>query len=89
MGGENGYIAPAPTIPRSVYGGNDITRYNRCTGADRSIARRPSASRGYFRRAWTLAGGHLPDRGPTTLYFSNQMMFRSLNGGILDADQPD
>ncbi|HVB38751.1 MAG TPA: hypothetical protein VND92_09450 [Vicinamibacterales bacterium] len=79
VGGENGYIVPDPTNPEILYGGDSITRYNQVTGADRSISPTIGLA-GSFRQTWTLPVAVSPI-APHALYFSHQMLFRTVNGG--------
>jgi photosystem II stability/assembly factor-like uncharacterized protein len=81
-GGESGYIATDPLDPNILYGGSfgaDVVRYNLATGEGQNIA--PSLTHpGSYRRTWTLPLVISP-RDPHELYFSNQILFRTKDGG--------
>ena len=81
-GGESGYIATDPLDPNILYGGSfgsDVVRYNLATGEGQDIA--PSLTHpGSYRRTWTLPLVISP-RDPHELYFSNQILFRTKDGG--------
>ncbi len=81
-GGESGYIATDPLDPNILYGGSfgaDVAKYNLTTGEGQDIA--PSlAHPGSYRRTWTLPLVISP-RDPHELYYSNQILFRTKDGG--------
>jgi len=81
-GGESGYIAADPLDPNILYGGSfgsAVAKYNLATGEGQDIA--PSlAHPGSYRRTWTLPVVISP-RDPHELYFSNQILFRTRDGG--------
>jgi photosystem II stability/assembly factor-like uncharacterized protein len=81
-GGESMYIAPDPLDPNILYGGSfgaAVGRYNLTTGETRDIS--PAlAHPGQYRRTWTLPTVFSP-RDPHELYFSTQILFRTVNGG--------
>jgi len=81
-GGESGYIATDPLDPNILYGGSfgaEVAKYNLATGQGEDIA--PSlAHLGNYRRTWTLPLVISP-RDPHELYFSNQILFRTKDGG--------
>jgi photosystem II stability/assembly factor-like uncharacterized protein len=81
-GGESGYIAADPLDPNILYGGSfgaDVAKYNLTTGEGQDIA--PSlAHPGSYRRTWTLPLVISP-RDPHELYYSNQILFRTKDGG--------
>jgi photosystem II stability/assembly factor-like uncharacterized protein len=81
-GGESGYIATNPLDPDILYGGSfgsSVARYDLTTGQGQDIA--PSlAHLSSYRRTWTLPVVISP-RAPHELYFSNQILFRTRDGG--------
>jgi photosystem II stability/assembly factor-like uncharacterized protein len=81
-GGESGYIATDPLDPNILYGGSfgsDVAKYNLATGEGQDIA--PSLTHpGSYRRTWTLPLVISP-RDPHELYYSNQILFRTKDGG--------
>lgn len=77
-GGESGMIAPDPDDPSIIYGGA-VDRLDLRTEQTRSVD--PTlAVPDLYRRAWTLPLA-FSRRGPKALYFGNQMLFRTLDGG--------
>jgi len=77
-GGESGYVAPDPLHPGIVYGGG-VARWDTSTGQVRYVS--PTlAHPGDYRRAWTLPLV-FSLRDPHELYFGNQFLFRTTNGG--------
>ena len=78
-GGESGMIAPDPDHPNIVYGGRSTS--STCAPARRaaSILRSP------IRRSIIAEPGRChspsPSRGSRALYFANQRLFRTLDGG--------
>ena len=81
-GGESGYIATDPLDPNILYGGSfgsGVAKYNLSTGQGQDIA--PTLTHpGSYRRTWTLPLVISP-RDPHELYFSNQILFRTKDGG--------
>ena len=77
-GDEAGYTAPDPLHPEILYGDN-VTKCNVITGELRNVS--PELSRqGPFRRTWTLPLV-FSEADPHALYFSNQFLFKTLDGG--------
>ncbi len=77
-GGESDYIAPDPLDPEVVYGGR-VERFDRRTQQTRNID--PTlAYPGRYRRTWTLPLV-FSRRDPRVLYYSNQHLFRTDDGG--------
>jgi photosystem II stability/assembly factor-like uncharacterized protein len=77
-GGESDEIAPDPDDPEIVYGGR-VERLDLRSGATRSIdptLAYPDA----YRRTWTLPLT-FSRSGPKTLYFANQRLFATRDGG--------
>jgi photosystem II stability/assembly factor-like uncharacterized protein len=76
-GGESDNIAPDPDDPDVVFGGR-VERWDRRTDQVKSVD--PTlAWDGDYRRTWTLPLVFGPDR--KSLYFSNQRLFRTRDGG--------
>ncbi|HTW85817.1 MAG TPA: hypothetical protein VMD91_17230 [Candidatus Sulfotelmatobacter sp.] len=88
VGGENGSIAPDPTDANVVYGfGDEVDREDLRTGQLRDIS--PLVGRsGVWRQTWTEPAVLSPvDRA---LYVSNQVVFRTRDGGAhWDVISPD
>ena len=81
VGGESGYTAPDPLHPEIIFGGNRVEKCNLATGEVRAVS--PELSRqseGPFRRTWTLPLV-FSEADPHALYFSNQFLFKTLDGG--------
>jgi len=77
-GEEAGYTAPDPLHPEILFGDN-VTKCNVITGERRNVS--PELSRkGPFRRTWTLPLV-FSEADPHALYFSDQFLFRTLDGG--------
>jgi len=77
-GGESGMIAPDPDDPSIIYGGA-VDRLDLRTEQTRSVD--PTlALPDLYRRAWTLPLA-FSRRGPKALYFGNQKLFRTTDGG--------
>lgn len=78
-GGESGYTAPDPLHPEILYGGT-VTRWNNLTGASRNVSPEPPAQRNQFRHDWTQPLVFSP-ADPHALYFANQYVYKTTNGG--------
>ncbi len=77
-GGENGYIAPDPAHPDIVYGGG-VGRFDLRTLQEQDVD--PTlAYPGDYRGEWTLPLVLSP-RPSGALYFANQFLFRTTDGG--------
>ena len=77
-GDEAGYTAPDPLHPEILFGDN-VTKCNVITGELRNVS--PELSRkGPFRRTWTLPLV-FSEADPRALYFSDQFLFKTLDGG--------
>ncbi len=77
-GGESGTLAPDPLDPDVIYGGA-VERWDRRSGEVRDVS--PTlAFPGDYRRAWTLPLV-FSERDPHELYFANQFLFRTTDGG--------
>jgi photosystem II stability/assembly factor-like uncharacterized protein len=78
VGYENGYIAPDPLDPRTVYGAG-VTRFDGETLQNRDV----NPERAYpdsYRHTWTLPLV-FSRRNPKVLYYSNQRLFRTEDRG--------
>ena len=77
-GGESGYTAPDPLHPEILFGGT-VTRCNVVTGETTNV----SPERGMkepARHTWTVPLV-FSQADPRVLYFSNQFLFKTTNGG--------
>jgi photosystem II stability/assembly factor-like uncharacterized protein len=84
-GGESGYTAPDPLHPEILFGGT-VTRCNVITGETKQVSpetRTPGQGRNApseYRHAWTQPLV-FSQADPHTLYFANQYLYRTTNGG--------
>ena len=80
-GGESGMIAPDPDDPDSVYGsGGGVEKLDLRTEQSRPIDPTLAEPDNLYRRTWTLPLA-FSKRGPKMLYYSNQKLFRTADGG--------
>jgi len=78
VGGENGHIAADPERPDITFGGG-VSRFDWRTLQEQDVD--PTlAHPGDYRGEWTLPLTISP-RAPHALYFGNQFVFRTLDGG--------
>ncbi|MDE2181856.1 MAG: hypothetical protein KGJ78_02415 [Alphaproteobacteria bacterium] len=78
-GGESGMIAPDPDNPDIVYG-NKVDKLDLRTGQTRSVDPTLAYPASEYRGAWTLPLV-FSKRDTKTLYFANQRLFRTSDGG--------
>jgi len=77
-GGEAGYTAPDPLHPEILFG-DAVTRCNVVTGATKNVS--PEKGNGsVFRHAWTQPLV-FSQADPHALYFANQFLYKTTNGG--------
>ena len=77
-GGESGYTAPDPLHPEILFGGT-VSKCNVLTGVTTNVS--PERGQpGPFRHAWTQPLV-FSAADPQALYFANQFVYRTLNGG--------
>ncbi|MGH8297168.1 MAG: WD40/YVTN/BNR-like repeat-containing protein, partial [Steroidobacteraceae bacterium] len=84
-GGENGMIAPDPRNPNIIYGdGTDsstsVEKLNRKTQQTRDVNPTLAYPMAHYRSAWTLPLA-FSKRDQNTLYFANQRLFSTSDGG--------
>ena len=78
VGGENGYVAPDPAHPDIVFGGG-VSRFDWKTLQEQDVD--PTlAHPGDYRGEWTLPLA-ISASEPGAIYFGNQFLFRSTDGG--------
>ncbi len=78
-GGEAGYTAPDPLHPELLFGGT-VSRCNVLTGETKNVSPERGAAPGQFRHAWTQPlVFSLAD--PRALYYANQFLYKTTNGG--------
>jgi photosystem II stability/assembly factor-like uncharacterized protein len=78
-GGESGMIAPDPNDPDIVYG-NKVDKLDTRTGQVRDIDPTLAYPAAHYRSAWTLPLT-FSKRDSKVLYFANQRLFRTADGG--------
>ncbi|MGE4072766.1 MAG: WD40/YVTN/BNR-like repeat-containing protein [Lysobacterales bacterium] len=78
-GGESGMIAPDPSDPSIIYGGN-VDRLDLKTEQSRNIDPTLGQPAELYRRTWTLPLA-FNRANPKVLYWANQQLFRTDDGG--------
>jgi photosystem II stability/assembly factor-like uncharacterized protein len=78
-GGEAGYTAPDPLHPEILFGGT-VSRCNVLTGETRNVSPERGGTPGQFRHAWTQPLV-FSTADPHALYFANQFLYKTTNGG--------
>ena len=77
-GGESGYTAPDPLHPEILFGGT-VSRCNVLTGETKNVS--PESAPGEkFRHAWTQPLV-FSRADPHALYYANQFLYKTTNGG--------
>ncbi|MCX6550896.1 MAG: hypothetical protein NTY02_07805 [Acidobacteria bacterium] len=77
-GGESGYTAPDPLHPEILFGGT-VTRCNVVTRIGQNVSPERGQA-GPFRHAWTQPLV-FSSADPHALYFANQYLYKTTNGG--------
>lgn len=78
-GGEAGYTAPDPLHPELLFGGT-VQRCNVLTGETKNVSPERGAMPGQYRHAWTQPLV-FSQADPHTLYYANQFLYKTTNGG--------
>ncbi|HSE16259.1 MAG TPA: hypothetical protein VLB46_04355 [Pyrinomonadaceae bacterium] len=78
-GGEAGYTAPDPLHPEILFGGT-VSRCNVLTGKTKNVSPERGATPGQFRHAWTQPLV-FSKADPHALYYANQFLYKTTNGG--------
>lgn len=78
-GGESGYTAPDPLHPEILFGGT-VSRCNVLTGETKNVSPERGGTPGQFRHAWTQPLV-FSQADPHALYFANQFLYKTTNGG--------
>ena len=78
-GGESGMIAPDPHDPDIIYGGT-VSKLDMRTGQTREVDPTLAYPAIHYRGAWTLPLA-FSKQGKKTLYFADQRLFRTVDGG--------
>ena len=77
-GGESGYTAPDPLHPEILFGGT-VSRCNVLTGETKNVSPE-TASGEKYRHAWTQPLV-FSQADPHALYYANQFLYKTTNGG--------
>jgi len=78
-GGESGYTAPDPLHPEILFGGT-VSKCNVLTGETKNVSPERGGTQGQFRHAWTQPLV-FSQADPRSLYFANQFLYKTTNGG--------
>src|SRR2546426_1690999 len=78
-GGESGYTAPDPLHPEILFGGT-VARCNVVTGESKNVSPERGGQPGQFRHAWTQPLV-FSVADPHALYYANQFLYKTTNGG--------
>jgi photosystem II stability/assembly factor-like uncharacterized protein len=78
-GGESGYTAPDPLHPEILFGGS-VSRCNVFTGETKNVSPERGVTEIKFRHAWTQPLV-FSQADPHALYFANQFLYKTINGG--------
>jgi photosystem II stability/assembly factor-like uncharacterized protein len=78
-GGESGYTAPDPLHPELLFGGT-VSRCNILTGETKNVSPERGGQPNQFRHAWTQPLV-FSQADPHALYYANQHLYKTLNGG--------
>src|SRR6266478_1040145 len=78
-GGESGYTAPDPLHPEILFGGT-VSRCNVVTGETKTVSPETRGQPNQYRHDWTQPLVFSP-ADPHALYFANQFLYKTTNGG--------
>jgi photosystem II stability/assembly factor-like uncharacterized protein len=78
-GGESGYTAPDPLHPEILFGGT-VSRCNVLTGETKNVSPERGGPPNQFRHAWTQPLV-FSAADPHALYYANQFLYKTTNGG--------
>ena len=78
-GGESGYTAPDPLHPEILYGGT-VSRCNVITGETKNVSPERGGGQTVYRHDWTQPLVFSP-ADPHALYYGNQFLYKTTNGG--------
>ncbi len=78
-GGESGYTAPDPLHPEILFGGT-VSRCNVVTGETKNVSPETRGTPGQYRHDWTQPLV-FSQADPHALYFGNQFLYKTTNGG--------
>src|SRR6266849_310163 len=78
-GGESGYTAPDPLHPEILFGGT-VSRCNVLTGETKNVTPERGAGQIVYRHDWTQPLVFSP-ADPHALYYGNQFLYKTTNGG--------
>ena len=78
-GGESGYTAPDPLHPEILFGGT-VEKCNVLTGETKNVTPEVPQQGVTYRHAWTQPLV-FSQADPTSLYFANQFVYKTVDGG--------
>ena len=78
-GGESGYTAPDPLHPEILFGGT-VSRCNVVTGETRNVSPERGGGQIVYRHDWTQPLV-FSQADPHALYYGNQFLYKTANGG--------
>ncbi len=78
-GGESGYTAPDPLHPEILFGGT-VSRCNVITGETKNVSPERGGAPGQYRHDWTQPLV-FSQADPHALYYGNQFLYKTTNGG--------
>ena len=78
-GGESGYTAPDPLHPEILFGGT-VSRCNVITGETKNVTPEREAGQIVYRHDWTQPLV-FSQADPHALYYGNQFLYKTTNGG--------
>jgi photosystem II stability/assembly factor-like uncharacterized protein len=78
-GGESGYTAPDPLHAEILFGGT-VSRCNVVTGETKNVSPETRGTPGQYRHDWTQPL-IFSQADPHALYFGNQFLYKTTNGG--------
>ena len=78
-GGESGYTAPDPLHPEILFGGT-VSRCNVITGETKNVTPERGADQIVYRHDWTQPLV-FSQTDPHALYYANQFLYKTTNGG--------
>ncbi len=78
-GGESGYTAPDPLHPEILFGGT-VSRCNVVTGETKNVTPERGAGQIVYRHDWTQPLV-FSQADPHALYYGNQFLYKTTNGG--------
>jgi len=79
---EYGYAAPDPLDPDVVFGGRQVTRFDRRTGQVQNVGPTPGGGRGGAFRVVRTQPVVFSKADPHLLFYSNNVVWKTIDGGM-------